>query len=989
MAVTLDTLKKSIGKKKTKSMAFAWLADYECMAGEVDNALARVDAGLGMYPGDIPGMLVRSKILFQKGNFEECIKECEKVLEKEPFCLSAQKRMGEAYEQLENIAERNHCFRRVHDMDPLDTFWKEEYEATPEENAGVAAGAVAGAAVEAMGEADFAMPDLGDMSQPQTEENSEFTLDNVGGEAPAEAAAEPQAEEKPAEEDSLFSKSLDMDIDAPAEEAAPAKSASPFSSFGEDEDPFAALASLGGDDNSVEESAMDSLQQSLDTALSEASAEAADQEIPAGEEISGNDVGSAFADLFGEEDDLDSFGETTSAAAPAAEPAEPANASPFAQFDLPTHLDDEPEQQKENAADNVLDEEPEDKPQSIDDAFGDIFGEDELPEELPSTKPAAKAEPEETVDLNAWSPEPASEGGLFEKSAASDMGLGEDKLELEEPVAEEKPEETLELPEEDKTADKPQSLDSAFADIFGEDELPEELPPAKPAEEAADLSMDLAPENVEEPELKPYAGDLSLDDSALTLDEPALEIPAEEKPAEESPAEEKPVEDFADVSLDLAPENVEEPELKPYAGDVALDDSALTLDEPALEMPTIEPVEETPAEAATEVAAAEEELTLDEPASEGGMFEKSASTDMGLGEDKLELEEPVAEEPAVEETATIEPVVEEPAVAEAPVEAAPVEEVPAEEAPAQEANGALDGEGFGIDKAFDALFAEEDELPEEHAEPASEDAGTDKVITEEAAPEIAEEKPADETTASEKEELDKEMGAAFSSLFADDDDLVVDEAKPAEAVPTEEDTGAALEEAPLADAALEADLDKSFSSLFGEDDALEEAPAEASTTDSAATAEAPAADAASNEAETAIPELTGNSTDLESLESEFSGAFKQLFNTDDDSLDESTVPSSNKGVDFLMSGDSDDEVTAGLVTDPTAPLDKLPPDIDESLNTQTLAEIYFEQGYYDKALDIYKDLSSKDPENEAIAKRLAEVEKAYDAKFGGGSNGRS
>jgi hypothetical protein len=343
----------------------------------------------------------------------------------------------------------------------------------------------------------------------------------------------------------------------------------------------------------------------------------------------------------------------------------------------------------------------------------------------------------------------------------------------------------------------------------------------------------------------------------------------------------------------------------------------------------------------------------------------------------------------VEETATIEPVVEEPAVAEAPVEAAPVEEVPAEEAPAQEANGALDGEGFGIDKAFDALFAEEDELPEEHAEPASEDAGTDKVIAEEAAPEIAEEKPADETTASEKEELDKEMGAAFSSLFADDDDLVVDEAKPAEAVPTEEDTGAALEEAPLADAALEADLDKSFSSLFGEDDTLEEAPAEASTTDSAATAEAPAADAASNEAEAAIPELTGNSTDLESLESEFSGAFKQLFNTDDDSLDESTVPSSNKGVDFLMSGDSDDEVTAGLVTDPTAPLDKLPPDIDESLNTQTLAEIYFEQGYYDKALDIYKDLSSKDPENEAIAKRLAEVEKAYDAKFGGGSNGRS
>jgi hypothetical protein len=32
-------------------------------------------------------------------------------------------------------------------------------------------------------------------------------------------------------------------------------------------------------------------------------------------------------------------------------------------------------------------------------------------------------------------------------------------------------------------------------------------------------------------------------------------------------------------------------------------------------------------------------------------------------------------------------------------------------------------------------------------------------------------------------------------------------------------------------------------------------------------------------------------------------------------------------------------------------------------------------------------LASKDPENEAIAKRLAEIEKAYNAKFGGDSNG--
>ena len=973
MAVTLDTLKKTVGKKKVKSMAFAWLADYENMAGDVDNALARVEAGLKTYPGDIPGMLVRSKILFQKGDFEECIKECERVLEKEPFCLSAQKRMGEAYEQLENTVERNHCFRRVHDMDPLDTFWKEEYEAEPEENVAVAAGAVAGAAADAMGDVDFAMPDLGDMNQPQAEENAELALDTVT----AEPAAEPQAEEKPAEEDNLFSKSLDMDIDAPAEETAPAKSASPFSSLGEDEDPFAALASLGGEDNSVEESAMDSLQQSLDSAIAEAGNETVDQEIPAGEEISGNDVGSAFADLFGEEDDLDSFGETTSTSAPAAETKEPANASPFAQFDLPSSLDDEPEQPKENVADNTLDEVTEDKPQSIDDAFGDIFGEDELPEELPSTKPAAQAEPEQTVDLNAWSPEPASEGGLFEKSAASDMGFD---------LAEDKP--------ADKPADKPQSLDSAFADIFGEDELPEELPPSKPAEE---------------PELKPFEESLSLDDSALTLDEPALETPAAE-PALDVPDE---------LSMELPPENAKEPELKPFEEGLSLDDSALTLDEPALETPAETSTElsademdianwtpgGTPAEetenvdlevtqpAVEEPAAvepADEKLTIEEPAVEETAAEETPAEETVAEETVAEpAVEDVPVEPAVEEPATVEPAdeeltIEEPAVEETAAEEPAVAETPVEAAPAEETNGALDGEGFGIDKAFDALFAEEDELPEEHATPAAETADADKVTAEDAAPEISEDKPEEGMSASEKEELDKEMGDAFSSLFADDDDLAVDETKSAETAPTEEDTGAALEEAPLADAALEADLDKSFSSLFGEDDALEETPAEAPAADAASAAtEAPA------ETDAAIPELTSNSTDLESLESEFSGAFKQLFNTDDDSLDETTVPPSNKGVDFLMSGDSDDEVTAGLVTDPTAPLDKLPPDIDESLNTQTLAEIYFEQGYYDKALDIYKDLSSKDPENEAIAKRLAEVEKAYDAKFGGGANGRS
>lgn len=852
MAVTLDSLKKTVGKKKVKSMAFAWLADYENQAGDSTTALARVDAGLQLYPDDIPGMLVRTRLLFQLGDFEECVKECVRILQKEPFCLSAQKRMGDAYEKLENIDERNRCYRRVHDMDPLDTFWKEEYEAVPDTAVDAAAVAGAVAAGEVSADSEFAMPDMGEFTMGISAESAEPAV---------EASAEATTSEKPAEkeDDSLFSKSLDMDIESPATETAkepeqPNASASPFSAS-DDDDPFAALSSLGNDDSLADESSIDTLQQSLESALGDASTDITlDQEIPEGEEISGNDVGTAFADLFGEEDDMDSFGETT----------ESKPASPFAQMDLPTSLDDEPAA-PEDSAKNVFGEDAvEDKPQSIDDAFGDIFGEDELPEELPSNTAAPKAEPAEEQKPE----EESFSGGMFEKSAAADMGLGaeEDDLKLDEPE-----------PEPAKEADKPQSLDSAFADIFGEDELPEELPPAQPAGESdASANLELPAEDaaLELP---------SLDDSTSALTDD-LEMPSEDKPAEETPAESLDTFDIANWNPDAKP-----------------------AEQPA--------EEETPAEEAAD----------------------------------LEL-------PA-EET---------------------VEEEPAQEKPAEESAD----EGFSVDKAFDALFAG-DELPEEKpAETASAEPEIVDNVTESTGPvvDVAE-------SNSDRVELNKEMDSAFSSLFAEDDDLPVEKATPETAAApeaTQEDTGAAFEEAPLADAALESDLDKSFSSLFGEDDSLDESDLKPAD-------EAPAADATVEPAAAEkLPEVSatqGNAGIESSLESEFSGAFKQLFNTDDDSLDENADLPSNKGVDFLMSGDSDDEVSAGLVADPTAPLDKLSSDLDEGMKTPTLGEIYFEQGHYDRALEIYKELVEKAPENEAIAKRLAEVQKAYDSKFGGEQNG--
>ena len=933
MAVTLDSLKKTIGKKKVKSMAFAWLADYENAAGDVENALARVDAGLMLYPGDIPGMLVRTKILFQKGDFEECIKECERVLQKEPFCLSAQKRMGEAYEQLENIDERNRCYRRVHDMDPLDTFWKEEYEAVSDVAMGAAAGAVAGAMDESA-ESEFAMPELGDMTMPEMQETAEPATADA---APEEAEAAPEPEE-----DSPFTKSLDMDIESPAQESAPEPAvqprapASPFSPFSQsdDDDPFASLAALSGDDSSVDEAAMDSLQKSLDSAIDETALESSESDdMPTGEEISGNDVGSAFSNLFGDDDDdLDSFDEKPSSSAPAQ-----ASASPFAQMDFPSSLDDEPAQkepeQQGSAFEKSFESEPladsletEDKPQSVDSAFNDIFGEDELPEELP-----------------------ASSGGLFEKSAASDMSLG-DEPKLDEPTLEEP---SLEEPTlEEPAADKPQSLDSAFADIFGEDELPEE----KPAP-AADLSL-------EEPSLdEPKLDELTLDEPALEepkLDEPKLEEPTLEEPTLEEPVADKP------QSLDSAFADIfgedDLPEEKPAEASAgsATEDAGLNLDTFDISnwSPDAKPAEEPAVE---EPAPAAEELPAEEPALE----------ELPAEEQPAEVQP--AEEPAVEEQPAEELPAEEPAVAE------PALETPAAEESADSRDSAEGG--FDVGSAFDALFAEEDELPEE--KPAAEANATDKVEPAEESLPAAEEpelSAGESASDTEREELDKEMGAAFSQLFADDDDLpaetAIQTAAEVPAEPSQEDTGAAIEEAPLADATLESDLDKSFSSLFGEDDSLEEAtPAPAEETPAVAeTQEQPA-------------EESNTPSDVDSLESEFSGAFKQLFNTDDDSLDEKVEPANNKGVDFLMSGDSDDEVTAGLVSDPNAPLDKQQIDLDESLNTSTLAEIYFEQGHYDKAFDIYQDLARKDPENEAIAKRLAEVEEAYRTKFGGNSNG--
>jgi len=885
MAVTLDSLKKTIGKKNVNSRAFAWLADLEREAGNLDQALQRVDGGLTLYPNDVAAMLVRSKILFQKESYDACIEECEKVLVADPFNLAVQQIMGDAYDKLENIGERNVCYRRLHDMDPLNTFWKDEYD--------VVVGAAAAAAMAGeISDTDFSMPDVGNMDL-----SDEFTA----------APVAESTEAAPADEFSL------NEPQAAEADASAADVAEPAG-----DDPFAALASMLPGNDDADDSAMEDLSASLDSAMdainNESAADKPLEELSEDENISSSDVGSALSDMFGLEDDL----EPEEASAPAAE----------ASSDIPASIDDNAEANAASVFGAAAPEAPaEDKPQSIDDAFGDIFGEDELPEEKP-----------QSVSIDAPADEPAPEALATEEAPVED---------------------------------KPQSIDDAFGDIFGEDELPEEKPQASidaPAEPAADIAAE-----------KPAA------EPADIAAEPAADFTADLSDDLELPSEDGGLfEKSAAADMNLTADEVAEPAAENKADEPTTIDNAFDsifgedeLPEEKPQSASIDaPAEKAAADAAAEPAAdfaADLSDDLELPSEEGGLFEKSADADMNLTGDWTPGGAPVEDAPALDEPAPAE----EAAAEETAEEIAPVAE---EAAPATASDA-----GFSVDNAFDSLFGSDDDLPEEKPQaesetlaeaPAAEESVSlaEQVDKAEAELEMPEVKP-------EESDLAKEMGGAFASMFGnDDDDLDLPAAKTETASEPlsndQEATGAAIEESfgNISEESLSKDLDNSFDSLFGKDEAAD---------DSLALDEShsPAAEAAPAE-ETFAAAPADAPKDLDSLESEVSGAFKGLFDMDDDSLTEEDKPS-NKGVDFLMSGDSDDEISAGLINNPDAPLDRGAYDLDESLNTPTLAEIYFDQGKYGKALEIYKDLAQKEPDNEEIAKRKDEIEKLYNEKFGG------
>ena len=205
-------------------------------------------------------------------------------------------------------------------------------------------------------------------------------------------------------------------------------------------------------------------------------------------------------------------------------------------------------------------------------------------------------------------------------------------------------------------------------------------------------------------------------------------------------------------------------------------------------------------------------------------------------------------------------------------------------------------------------------------------------------------------------EVKDESGVAnaFDTLFGkeelvDDDELSLPEAKSVE--PEIQTSAVEKREVP---SELSAEVSSSLDALFGDDDDDLELP-------SLSTETQVAQDDASEK-----------------------GAFDTLFNAVEDAEEDLSLGQDK--VDFLMSGDSEDEVASALLKNAQASLEDNGENIDEHLNTATLAEIYFEQGLLQKSLDIYQDLHEKNPEDEQIANRLSEVQKACDEKFGNREN---
>ena len=88
-----------------RSRVFAPLAEAYRKAGLLDEAIEIARDGVRIHPHFVGGKVALARALFDKGNFEEVVKELEPVLLDAPDNLIAQKLQAESYLILGRIAE--------------------------------------------------------------------------------------------------------------------------------------------------------------------------------------------------------------------------------------------------------------------------------------------------------------------------------------------------------------------------------------------------------------------------------------------------------------------------------------------------------------------------------------------------------------------------------------------------------------------------------------------------------------------------------------------------------------------------------------------------------------------------------------------------------------------------------------------------------------------------------------------------------------------
>ena len=506
MAISLDSLRKAVKKNKGRSQAMAWLADMERASGDYEAALKTVDAALAASPSDVPAMLVRAKILAGQQDFAGSITEYKKVLAKDPFCLSAHKRMGESYDKLGKEAERNACFRRVHDMDPLDPFWKDEYDVlTEEEQASLVA--------PPMDDSSFTM-DVSDDT-----ENADAGEDNIFANL---AASLPNTDEEDNSSMEALRNSLNFASDEITKGGDEVQDAS-FDGHALNSSEVSSAISdiLGGDDD-------------LDVVDSPKNNESA------AEESSSSSLFSHFSD---DEEKLDVVEEPKSE-------------------DIVEEKSDDVEFSLDSL-DGPLD--ADEKTTNVDDAFSSLLGDDELPEETPAAEKAAETPVSETIEEPAAETleEPKEEDSAAEEvDGAFDALFGDDEAPAEESSAEETvaEEPVAEQPKEENLAEE---MGGAFASMFGDEKPVEE----SPAEES--LSQEATSAVLEEKAVNEDV-EKSVDESFDSIfGSDADDLPEEKSEAAEVPAEvaaEEPTSVFsapADTLEEPASEQLEEPAAEP------------------------------------------------------------------------------------------------------------------------------------------------------------------------------------------------------------------------------------------------------------------------------------------------------------------------------------------------------------------------------------------------------------------------------------------